>query len=70
MRRFHFLSQFAHISPSDGIKNFLRKAEVKLVFETFLNTAHGSDVSGHGFTFYAQSCVGMEVFMVIIDFYE
>ena len=32
MRRFHFWSQFAHISPSDGIKNCLRKAKVKTSF--------------------------------------
>ena len=32
MHRFHFWSQFAHISPSDGIKNCLRKAKVKTSF--------------------------------------
>ena len=32
MRRFHFWSQFAHIFPSDGIKNCLRKAKIKTSF--------------------------------------
>ena len=32
MHRVHFLSQFAHISASDGIKNCLRKVKVKTSF--------------------------------------
>ena len=32
MRRFHFWSQFAHIFPSDSIKNCLRKAKIKTSF--------------------------------------
>ena len=32
MRRFHFWSRFAHIFPSDGIKNCLRKAKIKTSF--------------------------------------
>ena len=69
MRRFHFWSQFVHISPSEGAKNCLREAKEKTVFESYLKIAGSYGVFDSRFGIYIKSYVYRDVFAIIIDFY-
>ena len=66
MRRFHFWSQFAHISLSDEIKTASWRQKYKPVFETFLEVEERCDVSEHRFGIYAQKYVYMEALWTFV----